>query len=102
MSIKTLLYIPNLLISSIEKPFNSLFALLWSFWTIEDQKTYCYFWFAQTVEFQKYLWTSWVVIDDLKDYKVEKWNMTFLDYFFLFIYWMFYSFCLFLLLKPKE
>lgn len=96
------LYIPNLILNLIINPINDILWIFGSFWLIDDNTSYCYLWIVHKTDFQSYLWTNWTVIKELEEYKVTKWNKTFIDYIFLFIWWIIVLLMLIFILKPKE
>ncbi len=99
---KIILFVPDLILSWLSKHLNSLFDFIGSFWSIEDNKEYCFLWIVHKVEFQKYIPSWWNVIWSLESYKVNPWSKTVLDYMFLLIYWILYVWALILFFKPSE
>jgi len=83
--IDELLFIPNKILWFITNPLQNIFSTLRVFWWIWE-KTYCYFWTLQTIEFQKHIkiWTSFWWWEQV----YIPWKLTIIDYLILFFVWL--------------
>lgn len=101
-----ILWIPQQIIDMITNPINNVIAIFRVVGTFDEGELMCYFWTIHTVEYQKYIVyddnINSTVLNPLNAYKVEKWELTFLDYFVL---WFFGTIFLGIgsyILSPKE
>lgn len=101
-------WLPQKFIDLITNPINNFVSIFRTFWTIDDNTEICFLGIVQKVEYQTIFWWQFSNPDDveifapLEKYQMKKWDLTFLDYFVMLLYWLFLLIIAIVALKPNH